>query len=48
MAVQLNIRLEPEQRDKLTKLAKKAGMTLKNETLRLETESSKKSWWKFW
>lgn len=140
MAVQLNIRLEPEQRDKLTKLAKEAGMTLtayildktlysasnhiadgladdstqlaryeeriemltkqniyieeqktkeierlentiaqlheqinrkdeqiereqeqaknqaqailtltlKNETLRLETESSKKSWWKFW
>ena len=28
MAVQLNIRLEPEQRDKLTKLAKEAGMTL--------------------
>ena len=140
MAVQLNIRLEPEQRDKITKLAKEAGMTLtayildktlysasnhiadvladdstqlaryeeriemltkqniyieeqktkeierlentiaqlheqinrkdkqiereqeqaknqaqailtltlKNETLRLETESSKKSWWKFW
>lgn len=140
MAVQLNIRLKPEQRDKLTKLAKEAGMTLtayildktlysasnhiadeladdntqlaryeeriemltkqniyieeqktkeierlentiaqlheqinrkdeqiereqeqaknqaqailtltlKNETLRLETESSKKSWWKFW
>ncbi|QTG33304.1 DUF1778 domain-containing protein (plasmid) [Streptococcus thermophilus] len=28
MAVQLNIRLEPEQRDKITKLAKEAGMTL--------------------
>ncbi|MFB5967444.1 hypothetical protein J7T88_03985 [Streptococcus thermophilus] len=23
-------------------------LTLKNETLRLETESNKKSWWKFW